>query len=116
MKHAGAETPPLACVPGAIAAADRAAHFALVRELFERQALDKIEVQGGYRCRFPPASFEALSRFVSNERRCCPFLAFEITVEPADGVVWLKLTGPEGTRDFLDAQLGAQTTQACSRC
>jgi hypothetical protein len=44
-------------------------------------------------------------RFVSNERLCCPFLEFGITIAPANGPVWLRLTGPEGTRAFLEAEL-----------
>jgi hypothetical protein len=35
------------------------------------------------------------------ERQCCPFLRFELKVLPANGPIWLELTGPEGTRDFL---------------
>ncbi len=46
-----------------------------------------------------------LATFVDLERRCCAFLRFEITVEPGDGPVWLTLTGPPGTREFLQAEL-----------
>ncbi len=31
----------------------------------------------------------------------CPFLKFSITVEPGDGPVWLEMTGPQGTKEFL---------------
>ena len=43
--------------------------------------------------------------FVDLERRCCAFLRFELTVEPGGGPVWLELTGPPGTREFLQAEL-----------
>ena len=79
-----AETPPLACVPGAIPAAERPAHFQLIRQLFEKEMLERAEIPGGYSFRFPASSYDALARFVSNERRCCPFLSFELTVEPAE--------------------------------
>jgi hypothetical protein len=29
--------------------------------------------------------------------------ADRLTVEPGDGPVWLELTGPSGTREFLEA-------------
>ena len=32
-------------------------------------------------------------------------LRFQITVEPDGGPIWLELTGPSGTREFLDALL-----------
>jgi hypothetical protein len=34
-------------------------------------------------------------------RQCCPFLRFAITVEPGNGPIWLEMTGPEGTKEFL---------------
>ncbi len=107
MKQVATETPPLACVPGTIPPAERGAHFALIRRLFEEEGRERAEVPGGYRFRFPASSFDALTRFISNERRCCPFLSFELSVEPADAGLSLKLTGPEGTREFLDAELSA---------
>ena len=38
---------------------------------------------------------------VEAERRCCRFLRFAIQVEPDDGPIYLDLTGPPGTREFL---------------
>ena len=56
--------------------------------------------------RYPatPAVVELVTAFVRLERRCCPFLRFRLTVEPAGGPVWLELTGGPGTREFLEAQ------------
>jgi hypothetical protein len=66
--------------------------------------VERREWKEGYAFRFSPDAFDALARFVANERKCCPFLHFEIAVESA-GPVWLRLTGPSGTRAFLDAEL-----------
>ena len=96
---------PLACVPGAIAAEERPAHFALIARLFGTVARERIDTPGGYSFRFAPEAFDDVARFVANERKCCPFLTFELTVAPPDGGVVLRLTGPEGTRAFLDAEL-----------
>jgi len=38
------------------------------------------------------------------ERRCCPFLSFELHWKQGDDAApWLRLTGPEGTKAFLEA-------------
>jgi hypothetical protein len=62
--------------------------------------------------RYPPTATDLLTEFVRLESRCCPFLRFRLTVEPAGGPVWLELTGGPGTREFLEAQQshGAGTT------
>lgn len=43
----------------------------------------------------------ALVQVVEAERQCCRFLRFVITVEPDGGPVFLELSGPAGTREFL---------------
>ena len=47
-----------------------------------------------------------LGEFVQLERQCCPFLRFQLTVELGGGPIWLELTGPPGTRDFLAHEIG----------
>ena len=37
------------------------------------------------------------------ECQCCPFLRFSIRLEPGEGPIWLELSGPEGTKDFLNS-------------
>lgn len=95
---------PLACVPGAIPAAERATHFALAAEMFGAVAERRDEADG-YAFRWGADQLPRVMRFVTNERLCCPFLEFTITVEPADGPVWLRMSGPAGTRAFLEAEL-----------
>jgi hypothetical protein len=61
----------------------------------------------GLRLRFAPAdeTLAAIARAVEAERHCCRFLRFGITVEPDGGPVFLELTGPPGTREFIGALL-----------
>jgi len=59
----------------------------------------------GLRFTATPESLAMLATFVDLERRCCAFLRFQLTVEPGGGPVWLTLTGPPGTREFLQAEL-----------
>lgn len=55
-----------------------------------------------------PGRLAALAEFIDLERQCCAFLRFRLTVEPGAGAVWLELTGPPGTREFLGAELGLE--------
>src|SRR4051812_20763494 len=57
----------------------------------------------GLRVRFSSGAetVETLARVVDAERLCCRFLRFVITVEADGGPVWLELSGPAGTREFV---------------
>ena len=59
------------------------------------------------RLRFAPTSetLATIARAVEAEGHCCRFLRFTITVEPDGGPVLLELTGPPGSREFIDALL-----------
>ena len=98
----------IACVPGAIDPNDRQPHFELLRELFGERLGERTAPGGlpdGYEFRFDPDAFADLVQFVANERLCCPFLAFDLSVTPNAGPIWLTMSGPPGTRAFLDAEL-----------
>jgi hypothetical protein len=53
------------------------------------------------------AAVAAATTIIQIERRCCPFLRFELTVGAATGLVRLTLTGAPGVRDFLATWLAA---------
>jgi hypothetical protein len=73
------------------------------------RAVERLDVDNGYRVRFAPDAeiLETIARVIAAERQCCRFLAFQMSVEADDGPVWLELTGPPGTRDFLEALFDA---------
>lgn len=67
-------------------------------------AQERIKLNNGCRWRFD-ASGEILAAAIKTidvERRCCRFLKFVLTVEPDEGSMWLEITGPPGTKDFLE--------------
>jgi mercuric ion transport protein len=111
-------SPALACVPGAIPALDRVGHFARARKLFGAAVQQRLALPNGYAFRFEPSHLPALAAFIVNERKCCPFLDFELTTT-ADAV-WLRMTGPLGTQAFLEAELGngswASAAPCCTDC
>ena len=65
--------------------------------------LEVKELDDGYAYSFPSESnwLRELTSLIDLERQCCPFLRFRITVEANGGPMWLDLTGPEGTKEFL---------------
>lgn len=101
-------SPVFMCVPGAIPAEQRAAHFALAADLFRKHAEERIDLPDGYGFRFATEIFEPLARFVANERKCCPAISFSIVTTPESGPVWLYMQGPKGVHDFLKAELPIQ--------
>ena len=97
---------PIACTltPDAL----RARREGLLSALL-RRAVGQEELPQGLRLRFAPTA-ETLSTIalaVEAERHCCRFLRFAIMVEPDGGPVFLELTGPRGTREFVAALLEA---------
>lgn len=111
-----ADPVPLACVPAAIPAAERPPHFALARKLFTELAKEREDLPSGYAFRFEASELETLSRFIANERRCCPFMTFELEVAPASGPLWLRMTGPDGTRAVLNAELNLSSSSPSGGC
>jgi hypothetical protein len=40
------------------------------------------------------------------ERLCCDFFTFSLTVGEEENFVWLELSGPEGTKEFIETEIG----------
>lgn len=70
---------------------------------FQGALLETRELDDGYAYRFPSEGnrIAELAQLIAFERQCCPFLQFNMRLEPANGPIWLELTGPEGTKAFL---------------
>ncbi len=63
------------------------------------------ETESGFVYQFSSSSerIAALANLIAVEHQCCPFLSFQLTVEPGDAPVSLELSGPQGTKEFLVA-------------
>jgi hypothetical protein len=96
---------PIACTPAAIPADVRGAHFALAARLFGGHVRERRDLPHGIELRFDAEDLADVARFVADERRCCPFLHIHLELLPDDGPLWLRLTGPPGTREFMAAEL-----------
>ena len=73
------------------------------RDLFAL-AEDRRELPDGYAFRFGGSDdlVAKVNAFVATERRCCSFFHIEVAFEPGLGPIWLRLTGPEGVKRFVD--------------
>ena len=95
---------PIVCTltPDAI----RARREGLLSDLL-RQASGREQLPEGLRLQFATATetLATIVRAVDAERHCCRFLRFGITVEPDGGPMFLELSGPPGTREFVEALL-----------
>jgi hypothetical protein len=94
-----------ACDMTAIPVADRPAHHQLIRRLMTQAAEDSSELPDGFSFRFPADEYQAVTEFVGRERLCCPFLTFTLEVLPEQGPLVLRLTGAEGVKEFIRAEL-----------
>ncbi len=96
---------PIACTLTDAAFQQRRAEM-LPRIQEQIQSLKPLDA--GYALQFAAeeAVLEDVFRLIQLERQCCAFLQFDLTVEPDHGPVWLSLTGPEGTKAFLENVLG----------
>ena len=78
----------------------------LLAGLFRRVEASE-EIENGWRLRFSADAWPAVAETVGAERKCCRFLRFDVVVEPDEGPIWLTLSGPLGTREFLHALIGS---------
>lgn len=75
-----------------------------------------VQLDGGLALRFA-AEDEIMNNLVqvmAMERECCPFLRIQLVAEPNHGPLWLKFTGPAGTKEFLTAAFNICAEESAS--
>ncbi len=98
---------PFACVMDAIEQSQRQQHLATAKVVFA--AVNEVrDLPNGYAFRLPKASemLRKVGDFIAFEQLCCPFFGFTLEVEREGGAVWLQLTGREGVKPFIQAEIG----------
>ena len=95
----------------AIAPEQRGTHIATIERLF-RSVKSKRELPNGYAFELANESDVLLTaaQFIALERLCCPFFGFGLEIEREGGSVWLSLTGREGVKPFIMAEIGDHLT------
>jgi hypothetical protein len=68
------------------------------------------ETDDGYALGFEPGSIGIVRELVAFESQCCGFMTY--TIDDQDGrLTWLRLSGPEGTKDVVRKWLPATALQ-----
>lgn len=97
---------PFICNLNAIDPDRRARHADATAELFQSVQVVH-ELPDGYAFRFPN-EIRLLRKavdFITDEKLCCPFFGFTLKIEPEGGPLWLYLTGREGVKPFIRAEM-----------
>lgn len=95
---------PFGCDRLALTAQERKRHFEELGPMLRSLKMGVRELPNGYEFQFPsdPKTFALLAEWVSQERRCCPFFDIDLRLEREGGATWLRLTGREGTKQFIE--------------
>jgi hypothetical protein len=98
---------PLACTLTALTAEQRVRQQTVFQQV-QAAVLELRELPDGYGFRFPAdaALLMVLAEFINLERVCCAFFSFTLEVAPESGPIWLRITGREGVKQVLQAELG----------
>jgi hypothetical protein len=85
---------------------DQRARYREIRAQLSRTTQTVRELEDGYAFQHPVEMLSVVAEFVDLERLCCPFFRFSIVLEPDSGALWLHLTGDDGVKENLRAELG----------
>jgi hypothetical protein len=98
---------PVACQAGALSPEEWERHVELRGQLVAG-VTERIELENGYRFVLDRDKLTAvqLAEWVEGERRCCPFIEFEIRQAADGGPLSLTLTGREGVKELLETAMG----------
>jgi hypothetical protein len=103
----GQSMKPFACDPSALTPQTRKRHFDELDPALRARKRSIRELGDGFEFEFPsdPATFQLVSEWAASERLCCPFFDIHLHVEGEGGSLWLRLTGREGVKQFVQADL-----------
>ncbi len=94
------------CNIKALTPEERARHKQLSEKLLAARK-EIVEAEKGYEFQYSPGdvSLAELAEWVAAESKCCPFFDFHIDLEREGKLVCLRLTGEEGIKAFIRAEL-----------
>ena len=86
---------------------ERARYLMLSRKLMGAGE-ERRELHDGYAFRLAAEkiSLPEVAEWMTFERRCCPFFNLQIEAEPNAGPIWLRMTGADGIKEFIRAEIG----------
>jgi hypothetical protein len=96
-----------ACNMKAMTPAQRKRHTEVLSPALQSARLNVSELADGYAFQFPSdaKTFQTVAEWVGNERLCCPFFDFDIRVGDESAPMTLRISGPDGVKQFIKAEL-----------
>lgn len=95
---------PIACTLNKNALNKRQDELNTLRQLVR----EKRQMPNGFSLRFDGSTenLMAIAHVIAQERLCCPFLKFQLSVEPGMGSLWFEVTGSNDSAGFLLTMFG----------
>jgi hypothetical protein len=74
----------------------------------KNSVIERVEIENGIKYKFMSTDemIDCVSTFIKTERLCCDFFDFKLSVAAETGFMWLELSGPEGTMEFISEEIG----------
>ena len=96
-----------ACNMKAMSTAQRKRHTEVLSPALQSAKLNVNELPDGYAFQFTSdaKTYQTVTEWVANERLCCPFFNFDIRVGDESAPMTLHITGPDGVKQFIKAEL-----------
>jgi len=96
---------PFACNRMALTPEKRKRHFDELSPALRTLKTGVRELPEGYEFQFPgdTSTYNLLAEWVGGERACCPFFDIDLRSDREGGSLYLRLTGREGTKQFIVA-------------
>jgi len=98
---------PLACDTQALTPEVRKRHFGELGPALRSMKKSVRELPDGYEFEFPAdaATYAMLTEWAIQEHLCCPFFDISVYLEREHGPLWLRLTGGQGVKEFMGADM-----------
>lgn len=87
---------------------DQRKHHRELTERLHKSVREVRELADGYAFRLPDetAIITEVAQWITMERLCCPFFAFQLEVGNPGAPLWLRITGAEGVKAFMQLEFG----------
>jgi hypothetical protein len=93
------------CNIGVLTSEERMHHKQLTDKLIAaRQEIVESEQGYAFRVSLPHITIAELAEWVHAESKCCPFFDFHIDLEREGSMLWLRLTGQDGIKQFIQME------------
>ena len=96
---------PFACDRSALTPEQRKRHFDQLGPELRTLVKNVRELPDGYEFEYPAdwSAIEKVAEWAAGERLCCPFFDIDLRLDREHGAFWLRLTGREGVKQFVQA-------------